>query len=73
MNGYDSHFIISAINSELQGRIDVIAQSSQKFINFGFHHLSFQDSLGLLNSSFEHLVKMNKYKDKDGKVLTITG
>ena len=69
MKGYDSHFIISAINSEFQGRIDVIAQNSQKFINFGVHHLSFKDSLGFLNSSLEKLVKMNKYKDKDCKFL----
>ena len=65
LKGYDSHFIISAINSEFEGRIEVIAQNSQKFINFGFHHLSFKDSLGFLNSSLEKLVKMNKYKGND--------
>ena len=62
LKGYDSHFIISAINSEFEGRIDVIAQNSQKFINFAFYHLSFKDRLAFLNSSLDKLVKMNKYK-----------
>ena len=57
LKGYESHFIISAINSEFEGRIEVIAQNSQKFINFGFHHLSFKDSLGFLNSSLEKIGK----------------
>ena len=54
-------------------KISVIAQNSEKFITFGFDHLLFKDSLSFLPLSLEKLVKLNKYKEVDGKDVLIDG
>jgi hypothetical protein len=68
LKSYDSHLIISnADKMQIQKRIDVIAQNSEKFITFGFDHLLFKDSLSFLPYSLAKLVKLSKYKEIEGK------
>ena len=46
-------------------KIDVIAQSSEKVIMFGFDNLQFKDSFSFLSSPLDRLVGLGKYKDYD--------
>ena len=66
LKGYDSHFITcNAHGFEGKKNIDVMAQSSDKFIRFGFDNLQFKDSFSFLSSSLDRLVGLGKYKDYD--------
>ena len=69
LKNYDSHLIISSANEFKRKKINVLAQNSEKFINFGFNHLQFKDSYSFLSSSLEKLVKLNKYKELEDKSL----
>ena len=64
LKNYDSHLIIERANElSERGKIDVIAQNSEKFITFAFKNLCFKDSFSFLSSSLDKLVKLSKYED----------
>ena len=68
LKNYDSHLIIERANELSQnGRIDVIAQNSEKFITFAFKNLCFKDSFSFLSSSLDKLVKLSKYEEGNKK------
>ena len=55
------------MNYQKLGKIDVIAQNSEKFITFAFKNLCFKDSFSFLSSSLDKLVKLSKYEDGEKK------
>lgn len=64
LKNYDSHLIIERANDLCEkGKIDVIAQNSEKFITFAFKNMCFKDSFSFLSSSLDKLVKLSKYED----------
>ena len=64
LKNYDAHLIIQKAHELSQkGRIDVIAQNSEKFITFAFKNLCFKDSFSFLSASLDKLVKLTKYED----------
>ena len=64
----DSNLIIEKANElSERGKIDVIAQNSEKFITFAFKNLCFKDSFSFLSSSLDKLVKLSKYEDGQKK------
>ena len=68
LKNYDSHLIIERANElSEKGRIDVIAQNSEKFITFAFKNLCFKDSFSFLSSSLDKLVKLSKYEEGEKK------
>ena len=68
LKNYDSHLIIERANElSERGKIDVIAQNSEKFITFAFKNLCFKDSFSFLSSSLDKLVKLSKYEDGQKK------
>ena len=68
LKNYDSHLIIERANElSERGKIDVIAQNSEKFITFAFKNLCFKDSFSFLSSSLDKLVKLSKYEDGEKK------
>ena len=68
LKNYDSHLIIERANElSERGKIDVIAQNSEKFISFAFKSLCFKDSFSFLSSSLDKLVKLSKYEDGEKK------
>ena len=50
----------------LANKIDVIAQTSEKIISFGYEYLVVKDSFSFLQSSLEKLAKFNKHKEANG-------
>ena len=68
LKNYDSHLIIERANElSERGKIDAIAQNSEKFITFAFKNLCFKDSFSFLSSSLDKLVKLSKYEDGEKK------
>ena len=68
LKSYDSHLVIERANElSEKGRIDVIAQNSEKIITFAFENLCFKDSFNFLSSSLDKLVKLNKYEEGNMK------
>ena len=68
LKNYDSHLIIERANELSQnGRIDVIALNSEKFITFSVKNLCFKDSFSFLSSSLDKLVKLSKYEEGNKK------
>ena len=68
LKNYDSHLIIERANElSERGKIDVIAQNSEKLIAFAFKNLCFKDSFSFLSSSLDKLVKLSKYEDGEKK------
>ena len=68
LKNYDSHLIIERAHElSEKGRIDVIAQNSEKFITFAFKNLCFKDSFSFLSSSLDKLVKLSKYEEGEKK------
>ena len=68
LKNYDSHLIIERANElSERGKIDVIAQNSEKFVTFAFKKLCFKDSVSFLSSSLDKLVKLSKYEDGQKK------
>ena len=64
LKNYDSHLIIERANDlSEKGKIDVIAQNSEKFITFAFKSMCFKDSFSFLSSSLDKLVKLSKYEE----------
>ena len=64
LKAYGSHFIIcNAHEFQSKKKIDVIAQSSENFIMFGFDNPQFNDSFSFLSSSLDRLVGLSEYKD----------
>ena len=64
LKNYDSHLIIERAHELSQnGKIDVIALNSEKFITFAFKNLCFKDSFSFLSSSLDKLVKLSKYEE----------
>ena len=64
LKNYDSHLIIERANDlSEKGKIDVIAQNSEKFITFAFKNMCFKDSFSFSSSSLDKLVKLSKYED----------
>jgi len=55
LKGYDSHFIIKALNSKFT-KINCIPSSTEKFVSFSVNNLVFLDSLGFINAKLEELV-----------------
>ena len=62
--GYDSHFIISKANEYNYKNINVIASSSEKFLQLSIDKFDFKDSFSFLQCSLEKAIRLNKYKDK---------
>ena len=67
---YDAHLIIARakeLNIELNQnkRIEVIAQTSEKFITFSFGDCQFKDSFAFLTASLDKLVRLNKYEGNE--------
>ena len=66
--GYDAHFIFNQIEKSDFKKIDVIAKSMEKFINFtcavegSDWSLDFKDSLSFLSSPLEKLTENLKCK-----------
>lgn len=56
LKGYDSHFIIQAINERNFSNIDCIAQNMERFITFGCLRLKFLDSMAFVAGSLDKLV-----------------
>ena len=46
-------------------KINVIAQNSDKFINFSMNQLEFKDSFSFLSSSLDKLAKLTKYENDE--------
>ena len=68
LKNYDSHLISERANElSERGKIDVIAQNSEKFITFAFKNLCFKDSFSFLSSSLDKFVKLSKYEDGQKK------
>ena len=68
LKNYDSHLLIERANElSERGKIDVIAQNSEKFITFAFKNLCFKDTCSFLPSSLDKLVKLGKYEDGNRK------
>ena len=61
--------ILSERANELseKGKIDVIAQNSEKIITFAFRNLCFKDSFNFLSSSLDKLVNLSKYGEENKK------
>ena len=64
LKSYDAHFLLQGLK-HFPGKIDVIAQSSEKFISFTWHNtkgyfFKFLDSMAFLNSSLDGLSKSLK-------------
>ena len=60
LKGYDSHFIIREIDTiarENDWKLDIIAQSSEKYLTFSLGKLQFIDSLNFLLGSLDNLSK----------------
>jgi hypothetical protein len=55
LRGYDSHFIIKALNEKFK-KIKCIPSSSEKFITFSVNNLEFIDSMSFIQASLERLV-----------------
>ena len=67
LKNYDAHLIIShmeKLNID-KDKINVKAQSSEKFITFSINQLEFKDSFSFLSSSLEKLVKLTKYENDE--------
>ena len=68
LENHDSHLVIERANELSQnGRIDVIALNSKKFITFAFKNLCFKDSFSFLSPSLDKLVKLSKYEEGSKK------
>ena len=68
LKNYDSHLIIERANDlSEKGKIEVIAQNSEKFITFAFKNMCFKDSFSFLSSSLDKLVKLSKYEEGEKK------
>ena len=68
MRNYDGHLIIqNAEKLSNKGKIDVIAQNSNKSINIGFDSLIVKDSFSFRTASLDKLVSMTKYDNTDEK------
>jgi len=63
LRGYDSHFIIKALNKRFKN-IKCIPSTSEKFVTFSVNNLEFIDSMSFLQASLESLV-MNLSGDKE--------
>jgi len=68
MKYYDGHLTIqNAEKISNKKKIDVIAQSSEKFINIGFDSLSVKVSFGFITASLDKSASMTKYDNTDEK------
>ena len=68
LKNYDSHLIIERANKlSERGKIDVIAQNSEKFITFAFKIFVSKTVFSFLSSSLDKLVKLSKYEDGEKK------
>ncbi len=56
LKGYDSHFIVRALNKKIK-KIRCIASSSEKFITFSVNNLEFIDSMSFISTSLEKLTE----------------
>jgi len=58
LKGYDSHLIINAFTKYAIGRrIQVVPQSTEKYLSFSIGTLSFVDSFAFMNASLDSLAK----------------
>ncbi|XP_044733719.1 uncharacterized protein LOC123296320 [Chrysoperla carnea] len=68
LSGYDSHFIIEALLTEIDGQVDVLPINKEKYISFTKHvsdiQLRFIDSFRFLADKLENLAS---YLDNDKK------
>ena len=66
MKNYDGHLILQNADKLCNSKkIDVVAHTSEKFINIGFESLGAQDTFWFLTASLEKLVSMSKYDDEE--------
>ncbi len=70
--GYDSHFILKALNPDsinFENKFSALSQAGDKFMNFSYNRISYMDSLKFMKESLEKLVKnvlksgMDKFKN----------
>lgn len=58
LRGYDGHFLVQQMGKVAsKSEISLIAQNMERFISFGFSHVTFKDTFAFMSTSLERLVE----------------